>query len=134
MYTTAEVMSAGSWVTVMTGSLVAVVYIYRLARGQLDRQAENLALGLILAAIGWAMHRSYWGANRLIESSGQKFTETWLYEYRIWTLAAFVIVIVGYGYHLKPIIEAALGSYSIVKYMVFMVALFFLILFMISYA
>ena len=121
-------LAAANLVVLMLSATVAGYYIYRVVDGGLSPDAQTIAKGVALVALGLTVHRAYWSANRLLELHGADYLLTELYSTYSWiTLVPLAIIVLGYGYHISPLLETFAGPYWVWMWVLTMVPLWVLI-------
>lgn len=104
-------IGAESVVVAVVGFLVSGMFIWRLATGRITNPyARQLAIGIVFVAAGNALHRSFWGLARLLEGAGWVGAYAAARENIGITVVFLGLLLVGYGFHLAPVLSEIFGK------------------------
>jgi len=122
---TALLLGAMNLVIVIMGLTVGGVYLFRFFYAQsLSGFAKTITLGIASTAIGLALHRFYWSAQRLLESYGIEFASNLYIQWSWVTLIPLIFVLLGYGFHLGPFLKPTFGKFWIIYYSIMVAILY----------
>jgi len=103
--------------------VIAVVFVIKAVRNGIAPDVLTLTLGIAAYALGWSLHTAYWAVNRSIESVGAEYLLPYVYTISPWmTTMPLVIIIIGAGMILEPLLAGVYGRNWLVKYIATMVA------------
>ena len=121
MHSVAHMLGAMNILLAALCGLVAGFYGWRLMKGRIAKDAEGIALGLMLFAGGWSLQRGYWAVNRALEAMGYDYLLTSVYKSTSWiTLVPMTLVVIGSGYLLAPLLQNLMGAHWLPVFLVVM--------------
>lgn len=110
-------------------AIIAITFVIKAVRNGISMDVLTLTLGIAAYAGGWSLHRAYWAVNRTLESAGAEYTLTHLYRISSWiTTIPMVIIIIGAGMILEPLLAGVYGRNWLVKYIATVVVVYLFII------
>ncbi len=114
MITTDQNVLGQNLALVAFAGTTALVYgsrlVTRLRQGKWDDSTRMMA-GIVLVAASWTIHRAYWGIWRLLRADGNFEASAWFIDHGDWLILTVIGVLIGYTFHLQPILAGLSPRY-----------------------
>ena len=114
MITTDQNVLGQNLALVAFAATTALVYgsrlIAHLRQGLWDDSTRMMA-GIVLVAAFLAIHRAYWAGWRLLRAGSHHEASDWFLEHGHWLTLAVIGVLIGYTFHLQPVLAAISPRY-----------------------
>ena len=110
-------LAALSIIVAAASVVISVVFVIKAVRNGIAPDVLTLTLGIAAYAGGWSLYSAYWAVKRSIESVGAEYLLTYVYTISSWmTTIPLVIIIIGAGMILEPLLAGVYGRNWLVKY------------------